>query len=102
MPFFNTPKIVDRLRKSLFERHPRRPPQSLPRQCDVRLALNGVVGREGPEDDLRTRAGQSKDFFRQFQDGDFGRVSEIHRPGKIIGGIHEPDKTVREVVNITE
>ena len=72
------------------------------RQGDVGLALCGIVGGKVPIHYLGLRAGHRNDLAREFQDGEFARVAQIHGAGEIIGGVHEPHQAVHQVIYVTK
>jgi hypothetical protein len=81
---------------------PRLPAELLPRQADIRLALPGVIRRQRLVDEFRARTGHFPNRLRQFEHGEFTRVAEIDRAGAVRGAVHQPDKTLDQIIDIAE
>src|SRR5579862_1103288 len=72
-------EILNRLRHPLAQRHLRFPFQNLLRLGDVRLALFGIILRQGFVDDFALRTGRADDFLGELQHRHFHRVADVHR-----------------------
>ena len=75
---------------------------------DVGLALQGVVGRQGPEHQPGRGAGECDHFFGQLPNGEFVGVAQVDGAGEAgatvgcAGGVHEAHEAFNEVVHITK
>ncbi len=87
-------KIGNRRLQPRAQRHLGRPPQVLTGQGDVRLALARVVLRQGLMHQCRARAGQILHRLGQFQHGELTGIAQVHRPGQIIGTVHQAHKAL--------
>lgn len=78
------------------------PTEQLFGKGDIGLALSWIVFGQGPRDDLRFRAGDREDLFRQFANREFIGVTDVERSGDLFRRIHEAVQSVDQIGHVAE
>ena len=95
-------EIGDGAHQPLLERRARRPSQHVARLGDVGLALARIVGRQRPAHDLGARSRHVDHDLGELADRELGGIADVDGAGDVVGGLHQADDAVDEIVDIAE
>src|SRR5437773_2715359 len=95
-------EVFDCAGEAVRHRDPRAPSEYIVSPGNVRTTLSWIVLWSSSMYDARARSGEVDHEVRKFQNGELFRISEIDRTRYVVGGVHETNEAVDQIIYVTE
>jgi len=102
LPEIDISEVFDGFCESFTKGYFRLPIEMFSSKINDRLALGGVVGGQGFENEFGTGADHFDGHFSKLSDGEFAGVSEVDGPVEIVRSVHHSNDAFNEIIDVAE